>query len=1394
MNEPQTHTSRPLKWAAATAKWLLGLLAGAWLVFGLTLGAIHAIIVPRIDEWRPELQAWATRAVGIPVRIGQIKANVPRIMPTFELLDVRLLDDQGRDALVLGRVMTSLSVASLWRLELEQVHIDHPDLAIRRRNDGQLEVAGLALASPDAASVGSAALADWLFSQSELVLRGGRVLWQDDLNQRPPVALEQVDLVLRNPGRQHQWRLDATPFGANDQRISLRGDFRSPLLALHPGRWADWSGTAYADLPALDLARAAGSVNLNTLLGMELSAGIGALRTWVDVERGALRSATTDLALTNVHAQLRGAADSLQLPQLRGRVQLDRHAQGWDLRTQGLSFAGANGVTWAQGDVQLSLNEGRRDGETLGKLLVTQIHLPAAQQLAAGLPLPPAQQHLVQALRPQGTVENLALNWTGTPQAWTEYRARGTVHGLSLTAQTPPSAPPNTAPSDLPLGRPGLAGAQVVFDFSQDGGHAQVDLKDGHLVFPGVFEEALIPLTRLNAQVKWTVQAEHIAVSVDGMRFANADLEGRASARWHTSDPLHSSAKSRFPGVLQLSGTLSKGRGDRVHRYLPLVVGADARRYVKEAILGGTARGVQFTVAGDLHDMPFDDPAQGEFRIVAPVKGVDYAFVPPSFSDPGGPRWPVLTQLDGELVFERSSMALRIQQGSVANTAGLKVGAAQARIAQLNHQPVVEVQALLNGPLNDALQVVRHSPLNALTGQALQQATGTGMAQVQFKLAVPLDHTDHSTVNGQLTLGGNDVRVTPEAPVLARARGLVAFNERGFEVTQAQAQVLGGELQFSGGQRNQDGDHTLQFNGQGRASADGLRQVLDSGSAAAVAPHWTGATSYTAQLTLRKGQPEWLIESTLQGLALNLPAPLGKAADEAWALRWSNALVAAEEPPRTSNERTPNPASPMLRDRAHLSLGPQGAPRLSLNWLREVGDAPTRTLAAHWRVGSPNWPAPDPAKQEIAADISWPALDADAWETVLATSLSALKSTPSTPSATPGPAPTPALLPTQVRLDTARLTLAGNDWHDLSALARRRGDNWQAQVKVRETSGQLDYRPGPDGQSGQLLAKLERLSLSSSPGQVGAMPDPGPATKPSSLPALDVTVEALELDGRALGRLELQASNRPPAAEGLPREWRLTRLNLRLPEAELNATGNWAVVGASGNALPPTTSGLRADRRTAMTFKLQVHDSGALLQRLGMAGVFKGGKGVLNGQVGWLGPPHAMNTDTLSGELKLEVASGQFLKADPGLAKLLGVLSLQSLPRRLSLDFSDVFSQGFAFDFIRGDARIEQGVVHTNNLQMKGVTAAVLLEGEADIGSETQDIQVLVVPELNAGTASLIATVINPAVGLGSFLAQAILRQPLIQASTQGFRIHGTWSDPVVEKTSSPTPPGPSAP
>jgi uncharacterized protein YhdP len=288
-----------------------------------------------------------------------------------------------------------------------------------------------------------------------------------------------------------------------------------------------------------------------------------------------------------------------------------------------------------------------------------------------------------------------------------------------------------------------------------------------------------------------------------------------------------------------------------------------------------------------------------------------------------------------------------------------------------------------------------------------------------------------------------------------------------------------------------------------------------------------------------------------------------------------------------------------------------------------------------------------------------------------------------------------------------------------------------------------------------------------------------------------VVVEDFELMGKKLGRLEVEAVNHTSMVQRDPqREWRLNRLSLSMPAAQLSATGAWrlrpaAPVGGAALSAPglkPPAAGVD-QRHTSLDFKLDISDSGDLLARFGMKDVIRDGRGKIEGQIDWRGSPITLDYPSLSGNFNINLENGAFLKADPGIAKLLGVLSLQSLPRRLMLDFRDVFAEGFPFDFVRGDVSINQGIARTDNLQMKGVTAAVLMDGSTDIAKETQGIKVLVVPEINAGSASLItAATINPLIGLYSFLAQLVLRQPLIAASTQELYIDGTWLEPRVTK------------
>ena len=553
---------------------------------------------------------------------------------------------------------------------------------------------------------------------------------------------------------------------------------------------------------------------------------------------------------------------------------------------------------------------------------------------------------------------------------------------------------------------------------------------------------------------------------------------------------------------------------------------------------------------------------------------------------------------------------------------------------------------------------------------------------------------------------------------------------------------------------------------QGTVTADGLRQATELGFFSRLARHATGGTAYSGSLGFRDGVPELMLSSNLQGLGLNLPLPLGKAADTVLPLRYENTLIAR---PAASG-----PAS--KQDQLLVELG-----RLaSLAFVRDLSGPEPRVLRGSIGVGLATGESAPQPERGVAANINLASLNIDSWEAVM--SSAAGVSLASTDSPNGEAASAQGYFSTVMAVRANELIAGGRTFQRVVVGGVREGMNWRANVSADQLNGYVEYRQPSGAGDGRVYARLSRLALAPAAARdVEELLD----KQPASIPALDIVVDDFELRGKKLGRVEVDAINRGSGSaprESGPREWRLNKLNFTTPEASFSASGAWAAAapGSAGGTAPQRRDGDR--RRMDMNFRLDIADAGSLLARLGMKDVIRRGKGKIEGQVGWQGSPLSPDYPSMVGQLNLNVESGQFLKADPGIAKLFGVLSLQSLPRRLSLDFRDVFSEGFAFDFIRGDVGISKGIARTNNLQMKGVNAAVLMEGSADIDRETQDLRVIVVPEIDGLTASLVATAINPALGLGTVLAQLVLRRPMMQAATQEFHVDGTWTDPRVTK------------
>ena len=1320
--------------------WMM-LVAGC--VLGMAWAALHFWIVPRIEDFRPKLENLATQTIGVPVQMGKLLAVSSGWMPTFEIHDLALLDPEGRRALTLPKIVFAISVRSILDLGVEQLVIDSPTLDIRRTSTGEWRIAGLSLKqdnTPDSAA------ADWIFAQKEIVIQHGTVFWTDEFNplQRNKSALDLQDVswILRNSARHHQWRLDATPPSGWGDRFVLMGDLKRNLLSTHPGRFKDWSGQVHAEFPDVDLSQ------LGPHLPWKVNAtkGQGALRMWVDLNHGNVKQATADLVLENVQAQLSPELQALSFKNIAGRLSVKPLHKGLDFSTEGLRFDTTDGLHWPGGNVNFSYAEADNGQSAKGLFHGDKLDLFALRNIALQLPLPESARKTLLEHKVSGLVNPLHIEWSEelgkSDKAIHVAVANGRFDNFYFEGGKAGSETENW---------PSIENANISFDMNADGGQIKATIDNGAISIHRIFEEPRIQLDAMQASVKWVKQKDQVTVPDWQLRVSNSDVTGEWQGKWKPS-PIANSL-----GILDLQGTIARGDAARVHRYLPLTLPQSVRHYVRDSVLKGEVQGVAVKIKGDLQQLPFANPKDGEFRFAGKVKDIQYAYVPPSGSTRNTtqePNWPAMNNVNGDIVFDRYNFKVNGASGKWGNVPFTQI---KAEIPNLNGKVVVNVQGESKTGANLALTDLRQSPVNNMLGGLFAQAQSTGTLNARLKLSFPLAELDKTTVQGNVSLNNNDVRLQSALPLFEKAQGNINFNESGFSLVGVNAQFLGGPIKLDGGSRKLPAKSTEAnplIRIQGQATANGMRQAKEIPWLNALAQQANGSTTYTASLGFKGGQSELSIQSQLQGLALNLPSPLNKRSDDMVAFKYDNTVQSLNQ-----NKAT--------RDQIQMSWGRA----LSASYVRDLTGTEPRVINGRWQVGDV---VGNPSQTDggVLAIVNLPSISLDDWLQILSPPKSSPAYVASSNSSLSAASQT--YLPNRMTLKANELTVQGRNLHNVSVNGSREGYVWRAQTDAREFSGYLEYRQSNNQNAGRIYARLARLSLPPSADQtVESLLEDSPV----AIPALDIVVEDLELRGKKMGRVEIEAINTDPTSprSNAGREWRLSKLNITVPEASFKASGKW-VTSRDGTQ----------QAITDMNFRLDVSDSGDLLNRLGTKDALRGGGGKLEGQVSWQGSPLTLHYPTLGGRFNVNIGRGQFLQAEPGVAKLLGVLSLQALPRRLLLDFRDVFSAGFAFDTIRGDVTIQQGIANTRNLQMKGVNAIVQMEGSSDIARETQNLRVLILPEVDAGTASLLAGIaLNPAIGLSTFLAQLVLKQPLSRVNTQEFSIDGTWSDPKVTKISS---------
>lgn len=347
-----------------------------------------------------------------------------------------------------------------------------------------------------------------------------------------------------------------------------------------------------------------------------------------------------------------------------------------------------------------------------------------------------------------------------------------------------------------------------------------------------------------------------------------------------------------------------------------------------------------------------------------------------------------------------------------------------------------------------------------------------------------------------------------------------------------------------------------------------------------------------------------------------------------------------------------------------------------------------------------------------------------------------------------------------INLVLGSLDFMGRQFNDIAIVGGLRGDLLRFAVGGQEMAGNITYRRAEGDSPARVSAQFRQFDL---PDPLPYAPSAGGAAmrlKASAFPAVDLQVEELEFGGRPMGRLDA-------IAHGIPAGLAIDQLNLVHADSVIRMTGIWKDGGLG---------------ETRMKVHAEIKDAGKLLGRFGYANAVSKGAASVEGEVTWPRSPADFTFDSLDGTLKFKARNGQFLKVEPGAGKLLGIASLQSLPRRITLDFRDVFSEGFAFDEISSTMQVADGTVYTSDFLMKGPAASVKMSGMAKLRDESVKLRVKVIPKISEGVAVAGALLGGPIAGVGALVAQKVLKDPFEEAISYEYLVDGPWDNPTVTK------------
>ena len=468
----------------------------------------------------------------------------------------------------------------------------------------------------------------------------------------------------------------------------------------------------------------------------------------------------------------------------------------------------------------------------------------------AHLPMPERLRSDLALYAPRGTLARGRILWEGHGGTPEMYSAAADFSGLGVAAQG---------------NMPGVEGLSGHLDMTQATGDVKLASGSGAIVLPRLFA-APISFDSLSGDLNWTRADDRTAIEIEKIEFANQDAAGRVAGKYRTVP--------NGPGEIELNAQLSRADVAQVHRYLPLGVEAAVRDWLRTGLAKGTSPDVKLKLSGNLADFPFPGGKGGQFTVKAKARDVvlDYA-----------QGWPPLSELDADVNLTGTKLTI---DATRARVSGVPLGKIAAEIGNLGAEhPLLVVSGAVAAPTADFLRFVDASPVAGWIEHVTDGAQASGDSRLGLKLTFPLGDAAANKVAGEIQFISNELRFVG-VPLMTQVNGKLAFTEDSVRAQDLALDVLGGPARLA--IANAGGETRVA--GSGTSTLAALRREFNPPYGDAL----TGSLDWALALAVKGDGSTWTVESNLKGSAIDLPAPVGKPAGEAIALKVERRAIPAQ--------------------------------------------------------------------------------------------------------------------------------------------------------------------------------------------------------------------------------------------------------------------------------------------------------------------------------------------------------------------------------------------------------------------------------------------------------------------------------------------------------------------